>query len=54
MTRLQAAAGGTDAEAYIYDGTHHWFAESDRPEYNQEASELAYHRTVRFLRANLA
>lgn len=40
--------------AHIYEGTHHWFAEADRPEYNEAASELAYRRTVAFLRANLA
>jgi dienelactone hydrolase len=28
--------------------------EPDRPEYNQEATELAYRRTVEFLRANLS
>jgi carboxymethylenebutenolidase len=38
---------------HIYSGMNHWFMESDRPEYDEEASELAYRRTVEFLRANL-
>ena len=45
---------GEGSAAHVYPSTHHWFAESDRPEYNEEASELAYRRTVEFLRANLA
>jgi carboxymethylenebutenolidase len=39
--------------AYTYLGMKHWFMEPDRPEYDKEASELAYRRTVEFLRANL-
>ena len=40
--------------AYVYSGAKHWFMERDRPEYNEEASELAYRRTVEFLRANMS
>jgi carboxymethylenebutenolidase len=40
--------------AHIYPGMKHWFTEPDRPEFNEEAAELAYSRTMEFLRANLA
>jgi carboxymethylenebutenolidase len=52
VTRLQDDDAGS--AAHLYPGTSHWFAEPDRPEFNEAASELAYRRTVEFLRANLA
>jgi carboxymethylenebutenolidase len=45
---------GEGSAAHIYPSTRHWFIEADRPEFDADATELAYRRTVEFLRANLA
>jgi carboxymethylenebutenolidase len=50
---LQAALGDRGV-THIYPGTRHWFVETDRPEYDAEAAELVYTRTVEFLRRHLA
>jgi carboxymethylenebutenolidase len=45
---------GLDPEFHHYPGTGHWFFESDREAYDEEAAALAFERTVAFLKANLA
>lgn len=47
-------AGGRPVELHVYPGTGHWFMEPDRADaYNADAANLAWERTVRFLRERL-
>lgn len=49
---LESAPRG--AEIHVYPGTGHWFFESDRDQaYDPRAAELAWSRTLAFLRKNL-
>jgi carboxymethylenebutenolidase len=48
---LQAA--GKPAAIHIYPGVRHWFCEENRPEYDAEAADLAWQRTLAFLHQHL-
>ena len=50
MEKNMCSAGLTQVFHY-YPNTSHWFFEEDRPEFNAEAAELAWTRTLEFLRA---
>ncbi len=41
---------GVKTNFHIYSQLPHWFFEDDRPEYNPQAAELAWSRTLEFLR----
>jgi carboxymethylenebutenolidase len=41
---------GLNPNFHIYPGMPHWFFEEDRPEFDTQAAELAWTRTLEFLR----
>lgn len=46
-------AAGVDVTIHLYPGVAHWFMESDRPEYDPAAAQLAWDRTIEFLDMSL-
>lgn len=53
VTKLEPTLAAGSA-AYVYPGTNHSFLDSDRDEFDADATELAYERTVAFLRQHLS
>lgn len=51
--RERLLAGDGPVTFHRYSDTEHWFFESDRPEYDAEASQMAWSRTVEFLQTEL-
>jgi carboxymethylenebutenolidase len=46
-------ANGIDFQMYTYPGTQHGFHNNSTPRYNEEAAELAWHRTIDWFRKHL-
>jgi carboxymethylenebutenolidase len=46
-------AAGRPTTFHLYPGAQHWFFETNRPEYNADAAELAWQRTIEFLHTHL-
>lgn len=46
-------AAGTEFQAFIYPGVNHGFHNDSTPRYDREAAELAWERTIAFLKEKL-
>lgn len=53
MTFTALKKAGVDATRHVYPGVAHWFVEEDRPEYDPAAAQLAWDRTIEFLKRTL-
>lgn len=53
MLEAELRLDDLDTAFHRYPGTSHWFFEADRPEHDPEAAELAWQRTLDFLRQHL-
>jgi len=53
-TEEKIRGAGREVSFHFYPGTKHWFVEENRPvEYNRDASDLAWKRTLDFLNKKL-
>jgi len=53
-TEEKIRGAGKEVTFHFYPGTKHWFVEENRPvEYNRDASDLAWKRTLEFLNSKL-
>ena len=53
-TEERIRGAGRDVTFHFYPGTKHWFVEENRPvEYNRDAADLAWKRTIEFLDSKL-
>jgi carboxymethylenebutenolidase len=52
-TFAELKKAGVDTSLHVYPGVAHWFVEEDRPEYDAAAAQLAWDRTVEFLKKSL-
>ena len=53
LTEDNLRKAGRPVTFYRYDGVGHWFFEDDKPYYNAEAAQLAWDRTLTFLKSEL-